>query len=137
MHLYEVDVRWPIIVSAFEALFTVGDSSLKEQFAQRVGVSCEGTFIPLEEGELRTAYSVRSKLVHAEGFLHTLGNSVLASGAGFRTDGLYSRLEDLLRRTLKERLIDPTFAVCFDDDKLIQKRWPFVPNRPSVRRTRP
>ena len=59
----------------------------------------------LTQDELRNAYKLRSKLVHAEHFLYGLVDTVPL----VEQPNLYLKLEKLLRLTLKECFLNPVF----------------------------
>jgi hypothetical protein len=72
MRSYYLDTRWTLVVSGLEALMNVGDKEVSRQFRDRVRQLAEEFHIGLSDDDLRTAYRLRSKLVHAEGFLFNL-----------------------------------------------------------------
>ena len=91
-----LDVRWMFVVAGLEALINVGEERVSKQFRERVHQLASYFAIPLTVDELKKAYSLRSKLVHAEGFLHGLGN-VLPTN---QHNPLYDKLESVLRQTV-------------------------------------
>jgi len=75
----------------------------------------------LTDDDLKIAYGVRSKLVHAESFISTLSGTTLPTDDRF---ALYDKLERLLRETVKRSLLDQGFGDFFRDDDAIKKRFP-------------
>ena len=120
MRSYHLDARWIFVVSAFEALLTIGEKDMSRQFRERVAQLAAEFKLSFTEDELRKAYKLRSKLVHAEGFL--VGLDYVAPQ--IQRDDLYERLELLLRLTLKRCLLDEPFGDTFASDSAIIARWP-------------
>jgi hypothetical protein len=120
MRSYYLDMRWILVVSGLEALISVGEKDLARQFRDRVGQLAAEFQIDLQDDDLRSAYKLRSKLVHAESFLHGLDAVLPQSEHG----ALYGTLESVLRNTLRRCLLEETFGDFFSDDAAIGKRWP-------------
>jgi hypothetical protein len=120
MRTYYLDLRWNLVVSGLEALITVEDKNVTQQFIRRVGKLATDFGLALSEGELRKAYKLRSELAHAQGFLHDL-HTVLPPN---EHKPLYDKLESLLRATLKRSLLDEAFGRHFSDKAAVRKRWP-------------
>ncbi len=114
-----LDVRWMFVVAGLEALINVGDQQVSKQFRERVHQLASYFAIPLTIDELKKAYSLRSKLVHAEDFLHGLGN-VLPTN---QHTSLYHKLESVLRQTVRHALLDASFGEFFRDDNAVKTRW--------------
>jgi hypothetical protein len=114
-----LDVKWIFIVSAFEALMNTREDSVRMQFRERVGQLAKHFSVKVTEDELNDAYTLRSELVHSQKFLFEL-HTVLAQS---KHVPLYEKLESLLRGTLLECLLDPTFGDHFRDDASIDGRW--------------
>jgi hypothetical protein len=76
--------------------------------------------VSLTEDELRKAYKLRSKLVHAESFLYSLVDTVPL----VEQPVLYLKLEQLLRLTLKECFLNPAFYDRFADANSVRHHWP-------------
>jgi hypothetical protein len=130
MRSYYLDERWPLVVSGFEALISVGDTLLSAQFRERVRQLAVEFGSNLTTDEIRIAYQLRSKMVHAEGVLFDF-SAILPIG---QHDALYRKLEELLRLTLKRCLLDQTFADTFRDDASVEARWRFVPKAKKKKR---
>ncbi len=136
LRLYELDIRWPLIVGGFEALVNTGkDDSAAWQFRDRVIRLAAQFNVSFTDDELKKAYSLRSKLVHAQNFLHSLGGHV----AILDQPVLYQRLENLLRLIVKQCLLDNGFNDHFANEGAIEKQWPLRPkpgaqNRPESQR---
>jgi hypothetical protein len=67
---------------------------------------------------------LRSKLVHAEGFLYDYQTMLPQD----EHNDLYGRLESLLRLTIKRCLLDEKFGNLFRDDAAVSTNWPFTPS---------
>src|SRR5437879_8117417 len=89
MRSYYLDIRWTLIVSAFEALLNTKDSDVTWQFRDRVRQLGDEFKMPFTDEELRIAYKLRSKLVHGENFLSGMTNTLPES----EHTPLYERLE--------------------------------------------
>jgi len=120
MRSYYLDARWIFVVSAFEGLLTVGDKDMSRQFRERVAQLAAEFKVSLSEDDLRKAYKLRSKLVHAEKFL--VGLDYVSPEV--ERDDLYEQLESLLRITVRRCLLDETFGDFFSSDIAIEARWP-------------
>ena len=114
-----LDVRWMFVVAGLEALINVGDEKVSKQFRERVHQLASYFAIPLTVDELKKAYSLRSKLVHAEGFLRGLGNLLPTS----QHNPLYDKLESVLRQTVRHALLDVSFGDFFRDDAAVAAHW--------------
>ena len=119
MRSYYLDIRWTLIVSAFEALLSTKDNDLAWQFRDRVRQLGAEFTLPFTDKELRIAYKLRSKLVHGESFLSGMANTLPKSEHIL----LYERLESLLRETVERCLLDQTFGDFFRDNASVNKRW--------------
>ena len=120
MRTYYLDMRWTLIVSAFEALVNVDRKDVKAQFKRRVGKLATEFRVPLSETELDDAYAVRSKLAHGQGFLFDL-HAVLPPD---KHRPLYDKLETLLRAILKRCFLDDAFGRNFADEAAVNANWP-------------
>ena len=117
---YYLDVKWTLMVSAFEALMNTREDSVRMQFRERVGQLANHFGVKVTEDELNSAYTLRSELVHSQKFLFEL-HTVLPQNEHVP---LYEKLESLLRRTVLECLLDSTFGDHFRDEASINGRWP-------------
>jgi hypothetical protein len=120
MRSYYLDMRWGLVVSGLEALINAGKDDNAWQFRSRVRQLSEEFKIVLSDDDLSRAYKLRSKLVHAESFLHGLDTILPKS----QHSELYEKLESLLRMTLRRCLLEQTFGDFFRDDKSVETRWP-------------
>jgi len=93
------------------------------QFRDRVIRLAAQFNVSFTDAELKKAYSLRSKLVHAQNFLHSLGGHV----AILDQPVLYQRLENLLRLIVKQCLLDNGFNDHFANEGAIKKQWPLRP----------
>lgn len=126
-----LDIRWTLVVAGFEALMNTKDKEVAWQFRDRVRRLADEFQINLSDDDLRVAYKLRSKLVHAQSFLFGL-QKILEPN---QHNDLYLRLESLLRETVRRCLLDQTFGDCFRDTAAVNRRWRLGPN-PSRPRTR-
>lgn len=124
MRSYYLDIRWTLVASAFEALLNTQERDVAWQFRDRVRQLADELNVPLSDGDLRNAYALRSKLVHAQSFLSDL-ESVLPKS---QHSALYEKLESLLRNTVLRCLLDDKFGNFFRDDAAVNSRWPLSPN---------
>jgi len=120
MRLFYLDTRWQIVVAGLEALLNVGEQNSGHQFKGRVRQLADEFGIQLSDDEILKAWKLRSKLVHAEGFLHSLGR-VLPTN---EHSDLYARIEGLLRAAVRRCLVDASFGDCFKSDTAVMARWP-------------
>ena len=127
-----LDMRWTLVVSGLEALTNIGERDSGGQFRCRAKLLADELQVNLSEDELERAWKLRSKLVHAEGFLYDL-ESVLPRN---QHDPLYEKLEMLLRLVLRRSLLDENFGDFFKDDNAVALRWPYFPSR-TPRKGRP
>jgi hypothetical protein len=107
------------VIAGLEALINVGDEKVSKQFRERVHQLASYLAIPLTVDELKKAYSLRSKLVHAESFLHGLGNVLPVN----QQNVLYDKLESVLRHTVRRAGLDDNFGEFFRDDTAVKTRW--------------
>ena len=128
MRSYYLDVKWTLVVSAFEALMNTQKDYVALQFRDRVKQLADHFRISMTVDELKKAYELRSGLVHSQKFLFEL-ETVLPQQDHVP---LYGRLETLLRRTLLECLLDSKFGACFQEASSVDSRWPV--NFPARRR---
>jgi hypothetical protein len=118
MRSWYLDVRWMFVVAGLEALTNIG-CGVTIQFKKRIHQLAAHFNISLTVDELGKAYKLRSKLVHAESFLHGLGSIVPKT----EHNPLYDKLEDVLRQTVREALLDDGFGDFFRDDAAVAARW--------------
>jgi hypothetical protein len=130
LRLYELDMRWPLIVGGFEALINTCRIDVTWQFIDRVSRLAVQFGVSLTEDDLGKAYDLRCRLLHGESFLHALGASVPV----IEQPALYQKLETLLRVTVKECLMDSTFHDHFKDADTVNTNWPLRPNPNAKRR---
>ena len=123
MRSYYLDARWTLVVSGLEALLSVGKGNLRWQFRDRVRQLATEFGVSLTDDELDGAYQLRSKLVHAEGFLFSFSNILPAS----QHNELYEKMELLLRQVIYRCLVDESFGNFFRDDAAVEGRWPLNP----------
>jgi hypothetical protein len=122
MRSYYLDMRWTLIVSGLEALINVwkkGKNDNKTQFCGRVRLLADEFKVRLSDDELTSAWRLRSKLAHNEGFLYDLDATLPKN----QHDVVYEKLEDLLRMTLRQCLVDENFGNRFRDDIAVETSW--------------
>lgn len=119
MRSYELDMRWPLVVTGFDALLNTKESQSGRQFKVRTKNLADHFKIPLTEDDLSKAWTLRSKLSHGQSFLYGL-HTVLPQSAH---KPLYDKLEELLRVTIRECLVDSTFADFFRDETAVETKW--------------
>jgi hypothetical protein len=61
LRLYELDMRWPLIICGFEALMNTSSREVTWQFVDRVSRLALQFNVALTEGDLNNAYDVRSR----------------------------------------------------------------------------
>ena len=120
MRSFYLDARWTLVVSGLEALISFGEDELAWQFCERVRQLAVECHVSLSEIELRAAYKLRSKLVHAESFLSGLDTILPRT----QHTALYEKLESVLRQTVLRCLLDDSFGNFFRDDAAVKTRWP-------------
>ncbi len=120
MRSYYMDVRLPLVVTGLEALISIGTTEMRRQFVNRLTQVARDLTIDLNKDELDDAYTLRSKLAHAEGFLYKLETILPQSEQRER----HEKVESLLRAILMRSLLDDAFGDSFRDDASIKARWP-------------
>lgn len=131
MRSYYLDIRWTLIASGFEALMNTGERRAAKQFRDRVRQLDDEFKIGLTDHELGVAYKLRSKLVHAQGFLSGMEKILPQT----RHTDLYLRLEALLRETIKRSLLDEKFGNSFRNACAVNSRWS-TSRKPQTLRSR-
>ena len=129
MRSYYLDVRWPAIVAALEAMVNTDENDCAWQFRDRVRQLAVDFKVALDDAELQRVWQLRSKLVHAEGFLYNL-NVVLPSSPD---SALYMKVEGLLRSVVRRCLLDDNFGRFFRDSISVEKQFPLSP-KPQQKR---
>jgi hypothetical protein len=120
MHFYELDLRYPMVVGAFEALTNTNIRKDTLEFVYRTGCLAGQFGVALTKSELQDAYKLRSKMVHAEGFLYNFADTLPVHHQPI----LYQELERLLRLTLKECFMDNAFCDRFANAESVRQAWP-------------
>ena len=110
-----------------EALISIGENDPSWQFRDRVRQLAAEFKIDLADDDLRRAYKLRSKLVHAESFLSGM-ETILPR---VQHVDLCEKLESVLRYTVRRCLLDDTFGGFFSDDAAVEARWPLNPKPKS------
>lgn len=120
MRTYFLDMRWNLVVSGLEALITTHDHRVRQQFVRRVGHLASEFGVALSETELHNAYTLRSKLAHAQSFLYDLHAALPPD----EHSPLYDKLESLLRATVKKCLLDEGLAERFANKEAVAEWCP-------------
>jgi hypothetical protein len=120
MRAYYLDTRWNLVVSGLESLITVEDRHVRHQFVRRVGKLSNEFTVDLSDQELHSAYTLRSKLAHAQSFLYGLHSVLPAS----EHRPLYDKLESLLRAVVRKCFLDEAFGNSFANDAAVRNWWP-------------
>jgi len=68
---YYLDIRWTLVVSAFEALMNIQEQFVRRKFCGRLATEFG---VSLSDNELDDAYTLRCGLVHSQAFLVQLAN---------------------------------------------------------------
>jgi len=107
-----IDVRWPLMTIALEALVHTDRRHSTRQFVERI-LTLSGRIggPEVSEDELREIYDRRSHLAHGAG----LG----ALDAEARR--LYLKMEAVLRRILEAIVLEPATAAIFEDEANIRR----------------
>jgi len=124
---YYLDVKFPLIVSGFEALMNTREDRVRAQFRERVRLLANDFSISFSDDELNAAYTLRSQLLHAQSFLFDLQTVLPQSEHSV----LYEKLETLLQQTLLRCLLDDSFGDRFSSESEVERHWPlsFAPRR--------
>lgn len=114
-----LDMQWILVVSGLEALFNVGGKNPKWQFQVRVLQRSRELGVAVTDGDLSSAYDLRSKVAHGDGFLSNWGTILPET----EHRCLYEKLESVLRGTVRTCLLDESFGNFFRDDNAVEHRW--------------
>jgi hypothetical protein len=117
-----LDMQWILVVSGLEALFNTKDKKDKDhkwQFCERVRQRAQELGVALTDSDLSSAYDLRSKIAHGDGFLSSW-ETILPE---MEHRGLYQKLESVLRSTVRKCLLDESFGDLFRDDDAVKNRW--------------
>ncbi len=120
MRTYYLDLRWNLVVSGLEALITVEDRHVRNQFVRRVSQLARDFGVSFTDDELHDAYTLRSQLAHAQAFLYDLHNVLPPS----EHKPLYDKLEALLRAVVRRCLLEEPFGQHFSSASAVAARWP-------------
>ena len=113
---YYADLRWTLVATALEALVHTGKGGSTRHFKNRVPALAKDVGAhSVTMAETDSAWDLRSRLSHGDGFLFAMPNNDVA---------LYDKMEETLRLAILKAFLDPAFAAVFTDDAEIAKRWP-------------
>lgn len=120
MHTYYLDSRWTFVTAGLEALLRVEEARVRFQFKSRASRLAAELGVDLSPDDAHDAFTVRSKLGHAQEFLYGIHNRIPAS----KHIPLYDKLETTLRLAVKKCLLDSSFADIFVSPETVNDRWP-------------
>lgn len=120
MHTYYLDSRWTFVTAGLEALLTVEETHVRFQFKSRASRLAAELGVNLSPEDAHDAFTVRSKLGHAQEFLYGIHSTIPAS----KHIPLYDKLEMTLRLAVKKCLLDSSFADIFASPETVNDRWP-------------
>lgn len=112
-----VDMRVPLVSTALETLLGTGGDRTTRQFIQRLPQLAAKCNLPtISNAEARRMWGLRSGLVHGE------------RRGGLKTEDFerYTRMETVLRVTLKQALKDLVFRAQFENGAAIESAFPLV-----------
>jgi hypothetical protein len=118
-----LDIRLPLATAGLEALINSDKNGNRKQFCTRVPQLAKACGVALSDTEMDSAWTLRSKLVHAEAFLYGL-DTVLPATEHL---DLYEKLETVLRNTVRQCLLDESFGDRFRDKDAVDAHWPLKP----------
>jgi hypothetical protein len=113
----------PLVVGGLESVLKIGRNFARAQFAQRVPAIAGELGVSLSEIECGDLYDDRSALVHGADVDLSLPHHRGAFERGFIS------LQEVLRRTVRRAIEEPTFAALFRDDATIRSHWPAIVTR--------
>ena len=119
--IFEIDVRWVLVVTGLEALVHTDQHASGRQFVQRTAaLASEAGVTIYDENVARSCWDQRCEGVHGGPFLSadaTLSpeNSVLAD---------YKSMESVLRLSVRRAIEDSELHAIFSDYEAIRRRWP-------------
>jgi hypothetical protein len=120
MNTYYLDLRWTFVTAGLEALLTVEETQVRFQFKSRASRLAAELGVNLSPDDAHDAFTVRSKLGHAQEFLFGIHKKIPAS----KHIPLYDKLETTLRLAVKRCLLDSSFADVFASADTVNDRWP-------------
>ncbi len=118
-----LDIRLPLVTTGLEALVNTSEHGSGTQFHVRVAQLAAASGIAFSETEAKKAWKLRSKLAHAEAFLHGLDMVLPAN----EHNDVYEKLEAILRSTVLRCLLDESFGDRFRDEHTVDRNWPLKP----------
>lgn len=114
--LYFVDVAWPHVVTALEALLNTDRDRLRRQFVTRVpALASELDLVNIDQSFADDAYALRSQAVH--------GTRVPFHADATAAQRL-GRLQRLLQVALRRSIEDAAFRSIFDGAASVRSHWP-------------
>jgi hypothetical protein len=113
--IYEVDVRWTLVATGLEALIHTDRYKSTEQFVVRVPKLAEkvGTGV-IEPEQAEKMWDFRCSLAHGRG-LNEVSDETLQ---------LYTTMENLLRESIRQAILNPDLAEFFGDREKVKSEWP-------------
>jgi hypothetical protein len=116
--IYFLNARWAIMTTALEALVHTDRHQSTRQFVARSTALAAEVGVAFTEADADEAYQLRSAWVHgaALSIKHPAGDD--------RPFELGSRMEAVLRGSIRRAIEDVSFQAIFADDVTIRARWP-------------
>jgi len=112
--IFWIEIRWPLLITALEALPHTDRQRSTFQFKKRIPVLCKVLgFATITEKKAAKAYGIRSGLVHHGGVENP-----------FQEKSLYQRLESLLRATILRAITDVSFRDHFSNSQRVKEMFP-------------
>jgi hypothetical protein len=112
---YEMDIRWPMVVTGLEALLKTERNYLGDQFRRRTfALAKELGVVEYTEKQASDAWEMRCGLTHGQ-------NLRTVTGEDLR---LYVMIESILRMGALKALREQEFGALFENDAAIRSRWP-------------
>jgi hypothetical protein len=110
-----VDMRYPLIATAVETLLSSNPTSATRHFTKRLPQLAERLDLPpLASKQASRLWGLRSAIVH--GAKH--------GGLGEEDLALYSRMEEIVRETLRQAVRDPSLRAAFEDAESLNAAFP-------------
>ncbi len=117
-HREYLEIMWPMIVTAIEALVHTDRRHSTSQFVMRTAaLATEIGMAGVSEDALNKIYDLRSSYVHGQGSIKNLKGDELE---------LFDCASAILRGAIRKAIEDTSFRDVFADDDKIRSRWPIA-----------
>lgn len=114
---YFLNLRWVMIATGLEALINVDEQRTRQQFRTRTVGLADRFGLTWSDQDATDAYRMRSTLAHGQ----------RVDDTGVAEHALYTRMETLLRVSVREALMNPELSAIFASNDAIRQAWP-LPN---------